>query len=83
MEIPYSKQEITDLIINLLEQENASTCNLYLQISRGVVPRNHVIPETASPTLIGYLMPGTRPVDLMKTGGKPLLRRIYAGIIVI
>ncbi|MEL4027225.1 D-amino-acid transaminase [Caldifermentibacillus hisashii] len=73
MEIPYSKQEITDLIINLLEQENASTCNLYLQISRGVVPRNHVIPETASPTLIGYLMPGTRPVDLMKTGGKAVI----------
>lgn len=73
MEIPYSKQEITDLIINLLEQESASTCNLYLQISRGVVPRNHVIPETASPTLIGYLMPGTRPVDLMKTGGKAVI----------
>lgn len=73
MEIPYSKQEVTDLIINLLEQESASTCNLYLQISRGVVPRNHVIPETASPTLIGYLMPGTRPVDLMKTGGKAVI----------
>ncbi|MCB5934913.1 D-amino-acid transaminase [Caldibacillus thermoamylovorans] len=73
MEIPYSKQEITDLIINLLEQENASTCNLYLQISRGVVPRNHVIPETVSPTLISYLMPGTRPVDLMKTGGKAVI----------
>lgn len=73
MEIPYSKQEITDLIINLLDQENASTCNLYLQISRGVVPRNHVIPETASPTLVGYLMPGTRPVDLMKTGGKAVM----------
>ncbi|WP_368985532.1 D-amino-acid transaminase [Caldifermentibacillus hisashii] len=73
MEIPYSKQEVKDLIINLLEQESASTCNLYLQISRGVVPRNHVIPETASPTLIGYLMPGTRPVDLMKTGGKAVI----------
>ncbi len=73
MEIPYSKQEVTDLIINLLEQESASTCNLYLQMSRGVVPRNHVIPETASPTLIGYLMPGTRPVDLMKTGGKAVI----------
>lgn len=73
MEIPYSKQEITDLVINLLVQENVSTCNLYLQISRGVVPRNHVIPETASPTLVGYLMPGTRPVDLMKTGGKAVI----------
>lgn len=73
LEIPYSQQEIMDLIINLLEQENASTCNLYLQISRGVVPRNHVIPKTASPTFVSYLMPGDRPVNLMKIGGKAVI----------
>lgn len=70
MEVSTSKSKLIELISDLLALENVNTCNLYIQVTRGVAPRNHVIPENASTTLIGYIMEGARPITLMQSGAE-------------
>ncbi|MCU9614256.1 D-amino-acid transaminase [Caldibacillus lycopersici] len=68
MDISYSKEKIESLIYALLDKEGKSTASLYLQYSRGISVRNHVIPKNINGTLVGYLLDGERPVALMENG---------------
>lgn len=70
MEISTSKDKLIELITDLIALEGGHTCNLYIQVTRGVAIRNHVIPENASTTLIGYIMDGARPNTLMQSGAE-------------
>ena len=74
MEIPYSKEELEDLLLRFIHLENLSLCNLYVQFSRGIFPRNHVIPNEGDGTFLAYaLNNGSRPLETMEKGGKAVL----------
>lgn len=73
MKIPYSKTDIVNLINQILEKESRRTCNLYMQVSRGVSVRNHIIPKDSKATLVAYLLEGERPLKTMEKGISALL----------
>lgn len=73
MDIPYTKGELEKMIYSLLDVEGVRHSNLYIQYSRGVAARDHVIPEQITGTLIGYLLGGARPINLMENGIRAVL----------
>lgn len=73
LDIPYTKNELVELVNKLIKMEQAGTCNFYIQISRGVSVRNHVIPEEITAVVVGYLMKSERPVEKIINGVKAVL----------
>ena len=47
---PYSLEEWTDIIEQLVERCGGGDQAIYLQVTRGVAPRDHVFPEGVEPT---------------------------------
>ncbi|MEW6302164.1 MAG: D-amino acid aminotransferase [Verrucomicrobiota bacterium] len=45
---------------------------IYLQITRGAAPRKHAFPDDATPTIYGFAMPFTPPVEKWKKGVKAI-----------
>ncbi len=71
MELPWSKEELTDIANQLMEKNGISSnddANLYLQISRGTAPRVHDIPEGIRPVIMGFVRRKERPLAEMKKG---------------
>ncbi|WAA10077.1 D-amino-acid transaminase [Fervidibacillus albus] len=68
MNIPYSKTELEDGIKRLLQKEKKNNCYVYMQFSRGTSIRNHIIPKTATGTLIIYLL-DAKQIDEWKQKG--------------
>lgn len=65
----FSKAELIHWLYELTEQNNFKTDGIiYLQISRGVQPRNHIFSLDLTPTLYAYIVPKERPVKLMEEG---------------
>lgn len=50
---------------NGLEEADAV---VYLQVTRGVAPRNHLFPADTPPTIYGYAAPFSAPEDLRRSG---------------
>ncbi|SDM28142.1 D-amino-acid transaminase [Bacillus sp. OK048] len=72
--LPYTPQQLTEMIEELLSKNNLETGNIYMQVTRGVAPRNHVFPAgNVPPTLIAYAIRAVRPLDNLKTGVKTIL----------
>ena len=55
-------------VAKLLARSDAGQAQLYVQLTRGVAPRDHLFPEVVEPTLLFYLQP-TKP--LSACGGGP------------
>ena len=55
--ISYNQQQLTDLIQQLFKQNNLASGSLYLQITRGVNPRNQLLPTNYTPTIIATVSP--------------------------
>ncbi len=64
---PLTPNLLADEVHRLLRQSDVSDGQLYMQLSRGTAPRNHVFPEVVEPTLLFYLQP-TIPVRTPGTG---------------
>lgn len=45
IEIPYTKQELTDILNDLVQKVDAPEQMLYWQVTRGTAPRNHIFPK--------------------------------------
>ena len=73
MELPFSKDAIKSMVFELIKKENAGTTNLYMQLSRGVAVRNHVIPDQITGTFVAYFLESERPTEKMKNGAKAVL----------
>ncbi|WAA11762.1 D-amino-acid transaminase [Fervidibacillus halotolerans] len=69
MEIPYSKKELEDGIHRLLHVDKREHCYIYIQVSRGISPRNHIIPQRISGTVIIYLLDPIREKENWKRRG--------------
>jgi D-alanine transaminase len=52
--------EIHKLLDRALLRDNPGDAMLYMQLTRGVAPRNHLFPEIVEPTLLFYLRPAHR-----------------------
>lgn len=62
--IPYTKDVLHKMLYDLVEENELTTGHIYLQITRGVSPRNHAFPiELTEPVLIAYTQTGDRPVE--------------------
>ncbi|PRY79076.1 D-amino-acid transaminase [Alkalibacterium olivapovliticus] len=70
MHIPYSKEELKELLNRLLVETGVHTGNVYLQMTRGISsPRNHMYPDAAVlPMLTGTMTSVERDADQMSKG---------------
>ncbi len=66
--LPYSINKMESLLQQLLEQSSITDGKIYLQISRGISPRNHAFPLNAKPILVAYLDAIDRPVTKLEHG---------------
>ncbi|MFS0775635.1 D-amino-acid transaminase [Neobacillus sp. 3P2-tot-E-2] len=72
--IPFTKLQLTEMLEELLIKNNLETGNIYMQITRGTAPRNHLFPTgNVVPTLVAYTIKGVRPLDSLKSGVKAIL----------
>jgi D-alanine transaminase len=72
--LPFSRLQLTEMIEELVIKNNLDTGNIYMQVTRGVAPRNHQFPTgIVTPTLVAYTIKGVRPVDNLKSGVKAIL----------
>lgn len=52
MQMYYSVEQFDDFAKELIQQNNIITGSLYIQVTRGVAPRNQLLPEDIKPTVI-------------------------------
>ncbi|MEW9051924.1 MAG: D-amino-acid transaminase [Neobacillus sp.] len=72
--LPYTMVQLTEMLENLLVKNSLEQGNIYMQITRGAAPRNHVFPTTETkPTLIAYTNIVPRPLESLKSGVKTIL----------
>ena len=70
---PHTAQEWGDILTRLLadpEKENATgDHSIYLQVTRGVAPRDHAFPANVTPTVFAYAQPlKTAPAEQLAQG---------------
>lgn len=70
MNVPYTKDELKDLVNRLLVETGVETGNIYLQLTRGISsPRNHMYPDAAVlPMLTGTITAVERDAVQMSKG---------------
>lgn len=74
MEIPYTVNEMKDMLLKLIEKNNVNCGTIYMQVTRGISPRNHTFPgNDVMPTLTAYTNEVKRPEENMKSGVKTVL----------
>ncbi|NBI31199.1 D-amino-acid transaminase [Chengkuizengella marina] len=69
---PYTMEELQDKLYQLIQKSFVQEGTLYLQITRGVAPRSHVIPENIKPVVLAYCNEVKRPLDKMQSGIKAI-----------
>jgi D-alanine transaminase len=55
LDLPFTRSEIRSVADELLRREHPTQAALYLQVTRGVAPRDHQFPAVVQPTVIAYL----------------------------
>lgn len=72
--LPYTLADLTEMLNELLVKNNLQFGNIYMQITRGVAPRNHPFPAgNVTPTLVAYTINGERPLESLSAGVKTIL----------
>ncbi|MDM5154807.1 D-amino-acid transaminase [Bacillus sp. DX1.1] len=68
---PFTKEELIEQLQQLIEKNQfQEDGNVYIQISRGVQPRNHVYEPNLEPTYFANIVSFPRPLSFMKKGIK-------------
>ncbi|SES67804.1 D-alanine transaminase [Oceanobacillus limi] len=69
IDIPFSKDTLTNLLNELLERNNINDdAKVYLQISRGSAPRDHAFPTDVSPNFYAYVQKMPRNMKNLENG---------------
>jgi len=69
LELKDMRKDIEESILTLIEKNNIRTGNVYIQITRGVAPRNHDFPDGDTKLqVIAYTNEVERPIQKQKTG---------------
>jgi len=69
MKNPHTAVEWTQLITQLVELNGGGDQSLYLQVTRGVAPRDHIFPENVTPTAFAMSSPLAAVPAKYKTHG--------------
>ncbi len=74
--LPFTKEKLTDLLLKLKEK-NGITCDgkVYLQVTRGSAPREHVFPVQQNPNIYAYLQDLPRPDAKLKDGVRAITEK--------
>ncbi|NRD76163.1 D-amino-acid transaminase [Bacillus sp. BRMEA1] len=71
---PFTEQQLTEMLEMLIEKNNLQLGIIYLQVTRGVAPRNHAFPaEPVQPMLVAYTKQLERPIHHLQNGVKTML----------
>ncbi len=74
MIIPYTMEEMKVMIEKLIEKNQLIDGTIYVQLTRGIAPRNHAFPGSGvQAVLVAYTRLGERPVKLMEEGVDTLI----------
>lgn len=66
---PYDKEDFKQTLENLLKRnEMKIDGKVYLQVTRGSAPRDHVFPENLTPNVYAYIEQAPRNIELMRNG---------------
>lgn len=69
LEAPFEREILIEQLEKLItKNEMESDGRVYLQVTRGSAPRDHVFPEGVDPNFYAYLQPAERNIDMMKNG---------------
>ncbi|MFJ5758369.1 D-amino-acid transaminase [Neobacillus sp. NPDC093182] len=72
--LPFTSLRLAEMLEELLLKNNLQTGNIYMQVTRGTAPRNHLFPTgNVTPTLTAYTIKGVRPLENLKSGVKAIL----------
>lgn len=72
--LPFTRLKLTEMLEELTQKNNLHTGNIYMQVTRGTAPRNHLFPTgNVTPTLVAYTIKGVRPLENLKSGVKSIL----------
>lgn len=72
--LPFTSLKLSEMLEELTEKNNLRTGNIYMQVTRGTAPRNHLFPTgNVTPTLVAYTINGVRPLENLKKGVKTIL----------
>ena len=70
---PCKRALLRENIMELIAEKGYSDGMVYLQMTRGNAPRNHLFPKGSTSVLTGYAKELARPLDVMKEGVKAKL----------
>lgn len=74
--MPYDKETVTSLLNQLLEKNNmTSDGKVYMQITRGSAPRDHVFPYEVVPNIYAYVQDLPRNEKALENGVKTISER--------
>ncbi|MBX9973395.1 D-amino-acid transaminase [Cytobacillus firmus] len=74
LNIPYSSEQLKQMLAEMIERNNLELGIVYMQFSRGTSPRNHAYPGAdVAPVLTAYTRETSRPVESMRNGVKASL----------
>jgi D-alanine transaminase len=66
---PHGMAEWRERILQLIERQDFADQSLYLQVTRGVAPRDHAFPEGVAPTVFMFAQPLVTASDAQKAAG--------------
>ncbi|HAO26449.1 MULTISPECIES: D-amino-acid transaminase [unclassified Methylophaga] len=69
IENPFSGKQWTDIVNELIARNNAGNQSLYLQVTRGVAPRDHIFPIGVAPSVFMMSNPLHPVAESWKTEG--------------
>ncbi|WP_374722797.1 D-amino-acid transaminase [Peribacillus tepidiphilus] len=73
MDIPYGLDKIKAMLEDLIQANNLTLGTVYLQVTRGVAPRNHMFPSSdVKPMFVAYTREVARPEENMMNGVKTI-----------
>ena len=82
--LPFSNEELSNLLLQLLERNKmTSDGKVYLQVTRGSAPRDHVFPVDVLPNIYAYIEDLPRNIANLKMVLAQLPNEIFAGKIAI
>jgi D-alanine transaminase len=74
LSFPYTIEELIGYMKELVTRNSIQDGIVYVQMSRGSSPRNHVFPDASvKPEILGFAKPLPRPVEKLQNGVKAIL----------
>ena len=68
LEVPYSISQIEGWLKGLVAENNLQSGTVYVQITRGQAPRNHLFPEKGEAVFVAKTNSADRPADKLQNG---------------